>query len=118
MVPTLTRIVDWEIVNFVLFCGFLMDLNCQKALSELTHLGIQSYASWNLSVSFFSIKAAVDSFELRRDISILDTSKKYLNILIGILTGQKSQKCFSSDLSTKIHLILLKNADLNSLIKA
>ena len=51
--------VDQEIVEFVLLCGFLMEQSWQNVLLVLTQLGIQTFTSSTLPISFLSMKVSI-----------------------------------------------------------
>ena len=65
-----------------------------KVLLVLTHLGFQSYISSILPDSFYFHQGVnFVSFIFEADCSFLSISKYDLYIEIGILMGQKRQKC-------------------------
>ena len=74
-------------------CGILMDQNCLKVLLVLTHLGIHTYTSSNLPISFFFQQDVnLDSFIPETDCSFLNILENDLHVGIGILIFPKRQK--------------------------
>ena len=68
-----------------------MDQSCQKVLLVLTHLGIQTYTSSTLPISFVLHQSVnLGRFSSEEDCSFLDILKSDLYIGIGVLIGRNA----------------------------
>ena len=59
MLATSVRKIVKEVGEIVTSCGILKDQGCQKVLVVLTELGIQTFTSLNLPISFSSIQVPI-----------------------------------------------------------
>ena len=87
MLATRVCKIDQEIVDFVPLCEILMDQSCQKVLLVMVQLGIQTFTSSTLPVSFLSIKVSISIALYLKQTSFLSISEKDIYIGIGILRG-------------------------------
>ena len=75
MLPTWVRIFDKNIVEVVPVCEILIDQKFQKTLLVWTHLGIQTYTSSTVAISFYYHQGVtLDSFLFEADCSLLSMS--------------------------------------------
>ena len=85
MLATWVCKIDYEIVDFVPLCEILMDQSCQKVLLVMAELGIQTFSSTTLPVTFLSIKVPISIALYLKQTVRFTISKPDIYIGIGIL---------------------------------